>query len=57
MKLTIRPRESLFIYKDWAKEIPMLRPCWKGEQLERSMTALEDAIRAIPKLGYRLEER
>ena len=30
MKLTIRPRESLFIYKDWAKEIPMLRPCWKG---------------------------
>ena len=44
MKLTIRPRESLFIYKDWAKEIPMLRPCWKGEQLERSMTALEDCL-------------
>ena len=44
MKLTIRPRESLFIYKDWAKEIPMLRPCWKGEQLERSMTVLEDCL-------------
>lgn len=44
IKLTIRPRESLFTYMDWAKDIPMVRNCWMAEKLNRSILMLEDRL-------------
>ena len=44
MKLTFRPRESLYFDKDWASNLPKLMPCRKGEWLELSMMMLEDGL-------------
>lgn len=44
IKLTIRPRESLFTCMDWAKDIPLVRNCWMAEKLNRSILMLEDRL-------------
>ena len=44
MKLTIRPRESLYVDMDWANSLPKLMPCRKGEWLKLSMGMLDDGL-------------
>ena len=44
MKLTIRPRESLYIDMEWASNLPKLMPCRKGEWLKLSMMLLDNEL-------------
>ena len=44
MKLEIRPRESLYVDKEWAVAVPQVMPCRKGEWLNLSMEVLEDGL-------------